>query len=133
MPDETREDGVSAFEALAREISRQLGSNCEPEPEQGVSGGSAHRCYLWRCGERPLFVKVAEAAGATDLEAEAQGLTELAAAEAVRVPKILARGLIDGYGFLALEWIDTRPAGRERARCPVPSRPFRRARSPWWR
>ena len=47
---EERQGGeISAFEAIGREIARQVGSACAPEPEQGVTGGSLHRCYLWRC------------------------------------------------------------------------------------
>lgn len=116
MADETQEQEPSAFEAVAHEMARQLGSACEPEPERGVSGGSIHRCYLWRCRETPLFVKMAGVRAAAELDAEAAGLEELTAAEAVRVPKILARGLAAGYAFLALEWIEARPAGRESER-----------------
>lgn len=116
MADKTDEEGASVFEAVAREVGLQLGSDCAPEPEQGVSGGSVHRCYLWRCGATPLFVKMAAAESAADLDAEAAGLEELASAQAVRVPKVRARGVADGNAFLALEWIDTRPAGRESER-----------------
>lgn len=100
------------FEIIAQQISRQLGERCEPEPERGVSGGGGHRSYLWRCGSRPLFVKVADAVAAADLDAEAAGLEELAAAQAVRVPQILARAAAGEVAFLALEWIEARPGGR---------------------
>ena len=104
------EDG--GFEAIAREIAAQIGADCAPEPETGVSGGSIHRSYRWRCGETPLFVKVADQRGGAGLEAEAQGLMELVRAQAVRVPHVRARGSIGRSAFLALEWIESRPAGR---------------------
>ncbi len=107
---EESEDG--GFEAIAREIGAQLGGDCAPEPESGVSGGSIHRSYRWRCGDTPLFVKVADHGGAAGLEAEAAGLSELAGAHAVRTPRVLARGSAGRSAFLALEWIDSRPAGR---------------------
>lgn len=109
-------EGVSAeggFEAIAREIAAQIGGECAPEPESGVSGGSIHRSYRWRCGDTPLFVKVADRGGGAGLEAEAAGLLELADARAVRVPRVLARGRAGSTAFLALEWIESRPAGRE--------------------
>ena len=103
---------TAGFEAIAREIAAQLGGDCAPEPQSGVSGGSIHRSYRWPCGDRPLFVKVAEHSGAAGLEAEATGLMALAGAHAVRAPRVLARGMAGHSAFLALEWIESRPAGR---------------------
>ncbi len=99
------------FEAIARELSLQLGAECDPEPERAVAGGSIHRCYLWRSVTAPLFVKIADLPAAAALEAEAAGLEDLAAANAVRVPGVLARGIVGDKAFLALERIDSRPAG----------------------
>jgi fructosamine-3-kinase len=104
------EDG--GFERLAREIGAQIGAQCAPEPQSGVSGGSIHRSYRWQCGETSLFVKVADGGGSSGLEAEATGLQALADAQAVRVPRVLARGHAGATAFLALEWIESRPAGR---------------------
>jgi protein-ribulosamine 3-kinase len=111
---EVGEDGgfEGGFEAIAREIAAQIGGECAPEPQSGVSGGSIHRTYRWRCGDEPLFVKVADHEGVTALEAEAAGLLALAGAHAVRVPRVLARGTAGQSAFLALEWIESRPAGR---------------------
>jgi fructosamine-3-kinase len=104
------EDG--GFEAIAREIAAQTGGGCAPEPQSGVSGGSIHRSYRWHCGGKPLFVKVAAHDGAAGLEAEATGLLALSRAHAVHVPRVLARGIAGDSAFLALEWIESRPAGR---------------------
>src|SRR5207237_615036 len=46
------------------------------------------------------------------LEAEAAGLRELAAAQALRVPQVLAIGCAEQSAFLALEWIESGAAGR---------------------
>ena len=104
------EDG--GFEAIAREIGVQLGCECAPEPASAVSGGSIHRSYRWQCGDTRLFVKVADYGGAAGLEAEAAGLVTLAGARALRVPHVRARGTAGRSAFLALEWIESRPAGR---------------------
>ena len=103
------EDG--GFEILAREIAAQIGEECAPQPQSGISGGSIHRTYRWQCGKSRLFVKVADDGGA-GLEAEAAGLLALADVGAVRVPRVLARGRTGSTAFLALEWIESRPAGR---------------------
>ncbi len=100
------------FEAIAREIGAQLGGACAPEPQEAVSGGSISRCYRWRCGDTPLFVKVADHRGAAGLLAESAGLVLLGEANAVRIPRVLARGTAGRSAFLALEWIESRPAGR---------------------
>ncbi|HEX4267848.1 MAG TPA: fructosamine kinase family protein [Steroidobacteraceae bacterium] len=110
MSEDESNDG--GFEAIAREIAAQTGGDCAPEPESSVSGGSIHRCYRWRCGDTPLFVKVADHGGGAGLEAEATGLLTLAGAQAVRVPRVRARGRAGRSTFLALEWIESRPAGR---------------------
>jgi fructosamine-3-kinase len=109
MSEEGPEDG---FDAIARELTAQIGGECALEPESGVSGGSIHRTYRWRCGETLVFVKVAARADRAGLEAEATGLLELAGAHAVRVPRVLARGPAGRSAFLALEWIESRPSGR---------------------
>jgi protein-ribulosamine 3-kinase len=103
---------IGGFEQIAREIGAQLGGDCSPEPDYGVSGGRIHRSYRWECGETLLFVKVADRAGAPGLEAEFTGLVALADANAVRVPRVLARGNVGPTAFLALEWIESRPSGR---------------------
>ncbi|HEX5459452.1 MAG TPA: fructosamine kinase family protein [Steroidobacteraceae bacterium] len=113
MSDEGEDGG---FDAIGREIAAQIGGACAPEPESGVSGGSIHRTYRWRCGEEPLFVKVADHSDGAGLEAEATGLLELAGAHAIRVPSVRARGTAGHTAFLALEWIESRPAGRSAER-----------------
>jgi protein-ribulosamine 3-kinase len=107
------EDEDSGFEAIARAISAQTGSECAPEPRSGVAGGSIHRSYCWRCGGSLLFVKLADPAdGGAALAAEAAGLEALAQARAVHVPRVIARGSTARNAFLALEWIESRPAAR---------------------
>ncbi|MGA9367635.1 MAG: fructosamine kinase family protein, partial [Steroidobacteraceae bacterium] len=110
MSEDVSED--SGFESIAHEIAAQIGGECAPEPESAVSGGSINRSYRWRCGDTQLFVKVADRGGAAGLEAEATGLLTLAGAHAIRVPRALARGSAGRTAFLALEWIESRPAGR---------------------
>ena len=71
-----------------------------------MAGGCINECLQWDSSGGPLFVKVAPAERLPMFEAEAEGLDDLAAADACRVPRVLGSGRVDGRAFLALEWID---------------------------
>ena len=79
--------------AISRLLAAQLGGDWTLR-RLAASGF----CATWqaRCGDRLLFVKAGQPAL---LEAEADGLQALAAAGAVRVPRVMA----SGAGLLALE------------------------------
>lgn len=98
------------FAGIARELNALSGAGCAPRPGHSAGGGSINECYYWPARAFPLFVKVAARSQAAMLEAEAAGLEALAAARALRVPRIIARGASPGTAFLALEWIATGPA-----------------------
>jgi len=105
-------EGVKeSLAALAREIAALTGSACASAPERSVSGGSINTCYYWSSGLGPMFVKVGPRASHTAFTAEADGLRELQAARALRVPRVLASGVADTAAFLALEWIERGPSG----------------------
>jgi protein-ribulosamine 3-kinase len=91
-------------------IGAQLGVQVADRPAERVQGGSISECYRWESGAGPLFVKVAGAHKLTDLESEAIGLDELRAANAVRVPGVLAYGATEDRSYLVLEWIDLQPS-----------------------
>jgi fructosamine-3-kinase len=97
---------MESFAALAREIAALTGTACASSPERSVSGGSINTCYYWPGGAGPMFVKVGPRASHTAFTAEADGLRELHAARALRVPQVLASGVADTAAFLALEWIE---------------------------
>jgi len=103
---------MESFAALAREIAVLTGTSCADAPERTVTGGSINTCYYWpRPGAAaPMFVKVGPRAAHDAFAAEAEGLRELHAARALRVPQVLASGLADTAAFLALEWIEPGPA-----------------------
>jgi protein-ribulosamine 3-kinase len=102
-------DPPQRFAALANEFRRLNGQSWAPQPARRCSGGSIHECYAWPCGGGLGFVKLAAPAAAEMLAAEADGLEALAQAHALRVPRVLARGVIDAGAFLALEWIESVP------------------------
>jgi len=87
------------------------GTACADAPERAVIGGSINACYYWPSGLGPMFVKVGPGASHTAFMAEVDGLRELRAARALRVPRVLAVGLAGTAAFLALEWIERGPGG----------------------
>jgi len=104
---------LEPWAAVAGELTRLTGLEFWPEPAQRVAGGSINRCYRWPAGTMAAFVKVAESAASSMLEAEAAGLAELARAQAVRVPRVLACGAAGASAFLALEWLEAGTASAE--------------------
>jgi protein-ribulosamine 3-kinase len=103
---------MESFAAIARAIANTSGVACQESPAGRVAGGSINVCYRWLSDTGALFVKVAAVEALPMLVAEAAGLAELGAANAVRVPRVLAVGPAAGNGFLALEWL---AAGRKAA------------------
>ncbi|HVN43065.1 MAG TPA: fructosamine kinase family protein [Steroidobacteraceae bacterium] len=91
---------------LAERLGQITGRRFAPAPAEFIRGGSVHRCVRWDTDAGPTFVKIASRAQHADLEAEAVGLAELAAARALRVPRVLAIVTHSGESALALEWIE---------------------------
>jgi protein-ribulosamine 3-kinase len=100
---------VNRWTALACELGRS-GVHCAAAPEGRVAGGSVSECYVWPCEGGALFVKVGPRAAEPAFAAEAAGLAELARAQALRVPRVMACGRAAEQAFLALEWIKAGPA-----------------------
>lgn len=103
-------------EALVAEISRASGSPFHAEVVHEAGGGCIHRALVLEGGGRRWFVKVNAATALPMFEAEADGLTALAAVGAFCVPRPLCRGVGNGQAFLVLEYLALRPLGtREEA------------------
>jgi fructosamine-3-kinase len=77
-------------------------------PQQRIVGGTNSECFRYVTANYPIFVKVASDALLDVFAAEAAGLEELRAADAIRVPQVLGLGAAEGYALLALEWFDLR-------------------------
>src|ERR1700733_11620059 len=92
--------------AVARELGALTGLRLAPQPQARLKGGSLSECYAWEAGTQRIFVKLAPRAGLAALDAEAQGLEELAGTQALKVACVLARGTTAEAAFLALEWIE---------------------------
>lgn len=89
----------------------------DPRATRWVNLGGTPLNATWRvdAGFDRFFVKINTAAGLPMLEAEADGLRELARAKAIRVPAPVACGGAGGVAFLALEWLELSGGGRDTA------------------
>jgi protein-ribulosamine 3-kinase len=101
---------MGSLEGVAAQITVLTGTRCASAPEHAVAGGSINRCYRWACAGGSMFVKVAARESRAAFEAEAAGLAALERARALRVPRVLAVGETADSAFLALEWLESRPA-----------------------
>jgi len=75
-----------------------------------VGGGDISAAWRLDAQGRELFLKTGTTTSIGMFAAEAEGLAEIAAAEAVRVPEVLAIGQTEDSAFLALEWLSFEPA-----------------------
>jgi len=102
---------------MRQALEAATGLKLRAEPASLGAGGGFASCQRWESATGPVFVKVAPLARETALEAEADALRELAAADAVRVPAVLGLGSNGDRAFLALEWIEfgSAAAGTEAA------------------
>ena len=91
-------------ETLLRNHGIRLLGEAEP-----VGGGSINRALRIVSEHGALFIKLNTASALGMFEAEAAGLDELAQADAVRVPGVVAVGAVAGSAYLVLEWIDFGP------------------------
>ncbi len=98
---------ASLSEPLLFALRAATGVTLAPGSVSSVAGGSINACY--RVAERSgkaFFLKLNEADCAPLFAAEAAGLAELAAAQAVRVPAVIGHGVADDVAWLLLEHLD---------------------------
>jgi fructosamine-3-kinase len=91
-------------------LEAATGRRFRAAPQGLAAGGGLAACQRWDSDTGPVFVKVAPLARGDALDAEADALRALTAANAVRVPAVLGAGTTATHAFLALEWIEFGPA-----------------------
>ena len=78
----------------------------EPRP---VGGGDIAAAWRLETKNGPVFLKTMSPGEAPMLDAEAEGLAEIAASRTVRTPGVLGVGVTSSASWLALEWLDMGP------------------------
>lgn len=92
--------------AIARHISLASGQPFQIRSNRAVGGGCINSAGVLGDGTRRYFVKLNAAARLGMFEAEAEGLTALAAPGAIRVPRPLCTGIAGGESYLVMEALD---------------------------
>ncbi|MBA3563339.1 MAG: fructosamine kinase family protein [Gammaproteobacteria bacterium] len=100
---------------IAARLKEAGGPQLDPQTAQPVGGGCIHSAWRVESPDGDCFIKVHDAGALRLFEAEACGLEMLAAAQAVRVPEVIAYAATASEAFLALEWIElgARSAGTD--------------------
>jgi protein-ribulosamine 3-kinase len=91
------------WEAITETIRQHSGEPFVVRERHALGGGCINSAYRIGDGERSWFVKLNTGVKLDMFEAERDGLNELAAAGAVRVPRPLATGVAAGQAFIVME------------------------------
>jgi len=94
------EDLKKAMEAAITEATK---ADFSIKQTRALGGGCINEATIVSSAERSYFVKFNRAEALPMFEAEQQALTELAAADAIRVPEPLAHGVAADRSYLILE------------------------------
>ncbi|MEM9481147.1 MAG: fructosamine kinase family protein [Verrucomicrobiota bacterium] len=98
-------------ESIKAATGRKLG-DCVSHP---VGGGCINETFVLEevDGEERFFVKRNSVSKMEMFEAEAEGMVELASAEAIRIPRPVCRGTSGDQAFLVLEYLELKRGGDE--------------------
>lgn len=90
---------------VIQEIERVSGIRCQSAQISSVGGGSINAAYQLKTAETSFFIKTNQPHLVEMFAAEAEGLQEMAALNAVRVPQVICYGKISEVSYLVLEYI----------------------------
>ena len=96
--------------AVATAALAACGIRLDPGTARPVDGGCIHAAWRLDGPDGPLFLKTNGESERWLLEAGAEGLAALREAGCLRVPEVRGVGAGDGVAWLALEWLELRPA-----------------------
>jgi fructosamine-3-kinase len=91
---------------IAARIAAATGQPFALERQGRVGGGCINTTEVLEGNGRKYFVKLNDASRLDMFEAEAEGLQELAGANALRVPLPICHGRVNGSAFLVLEYLN---------------------------
>ena len=91
------------WQQLSLNITEAIGENFKINNHSMVGGGSINSAYRIESGSQSLFVKFNTANKLSMFEAEADGLSELDKANAIRVPKVICTGCLESQSYIVLE------------------------------
>lgn len=98
--------GDQVSDTLATAIAASCGIHIDSARQEVIGGGSINQALRIESDAGTVFLKTNSATRIDMFEAEAEGLTELAAAGAVRVPRVHGCGISGDHSWLLLEFLD---------------------------
>lgn len=101
------------FSDLALPLAKAFGAQVSLGESRAVGGGSIHAAWRVETNRGAIFVKSNDAAALPMFEAEAAGLSRIAATSTVRTPRVLGVGAMEALAWLALEWLELQPLDAE--------------------
>ncbi|MET0988902.1 MAG: fructosamine kinase family protein [Steroidobacteraceae bacterium] len=90
---------------IAADLQTALGCTLAPAA-RSVGGGSIHTALRVETSLGTVFLKYGRSAVATQLDAECEGLRELARADAIRTPSVIASRQTAIHAYAVFEWIE---------------------------
>jgi len=96
---------MAIWNDIARAIGEATGEPFAVEAQSPIGGGCINQAHRISGGGRDFFVKLNRASDLAMFEAEADGLAEMAAAGAIRVPRPVTSGTAGSSAYLVLEYI----------------------------
>jgi len=103
------------WSTVAQAISQATGREFKGQDRYAVGGGCINQGAALSDGKVTYFVKLNQASLVAMFEAEAAGLSQIAATQTIRVPKPVCWGIANGSAYLVLEWLDLSGRGNVQA------------------
>lgn len=103
------------WQKISKEISAATGASFFAQAARVIGGGCINSTCLIEDGTRRFFVKINHASSLPMFEAEAEGLSEIAATGAIRVPSPVCAGVAADSAFLVLEYLELKAGGKRSA------------------
>ena len=100
---------MATFDAITNHIQQNTGQRLTNIKFAPISGGGINEAYHLNSYEQSYFVKLNTPEREIMFEAEAKGLTELAATQCLRIPNLICSGKTSQHSYLVLEYIDCQP------------------------
>lgn len=104
---------MTAWNQIAEQISAAIGHPYEIDAPSPRGGGSINQAWMVESRGQRYFVKLNQAHREEMFAAEAEGLNEMAATRAIKVPKALCWGVAGTNSFIVMDYLDTGPNGSD--------------------
>lgn len=102
---------MTVLQTISTAITAATGAEFHAVAQRRAGGGCISRAYVIEDDARRYFVKLNDAEKLPMFEAEAAGLSELAAAGALRIPRHVCVGSAEMQSFIVIEHIDLKGRG----------------------